>query len=138
MQAEYSKMINYSSDYTWDLLSSQEFLNSNKPLFNYHSANLRLIAPHMNLKLTSLDPFLPTHLNLLRAACSGVTVNHGHCAGTSSLTHCDWHDYPACYNCVLPRSCGPTTLYTRSNVVLKPLNPVMELKPGDKLFSLVL
>lgn len=132
--ADYSKKIYYSSEYTRDLPSSQQFLNTNEPLFNYLSDNLRLISPHMYLKLTSLEPFLPAHLNRLGGAWSGVAVNRGYRAGTSSLTHYDWQDYPASYNCVVPTSHDPTTTYTGANLVLWPLKVVMELKPGDALF----
>lgn len=89
----------------------------------------------MYLKLTSLIPFLPAHLNCLGGgAWSGVAVNCGHRAGTSSFIHYDWQDYSASYNCVVPTFHDLTTTYTTANLVLWPLKVVMELKPGDTLF----
>ncbi|KAG0126664.1 hypothetical protein HOY82DRAFT_542426 [Tuber indicum] len=128
--ADYSPDIFYSREYRNDRPYSQDWLKTNKPLFDYLSHDLRMLDTEMYLKFTSIDRFLPSGLARLAGAWHGVAVNQYMVPGKDiASTHVDWMDYPGGFNAVLPWG-----TYVGGNLVLWPMRIAYELKPGDCLF----
>jgi hypothetical protein len=130
--ADYSPTIFQSSDYRRDHPYSQQFLDTNKPLFQYLSNNLRVLDPEMYCKFTGIDSYLPHGLSRMAGAWHGVAINQNMLpGGKQSTTHQDWQDYYRGYNCVLPWGD-----YTGADLVLYQCRVVYQLRPGDALFFL--
>lgn len=128
--ADYSKTILQSSEYRRDHPQSQQWLQTNQPLFKYLSNTLRMLDPEMYVKFTSVDRYLPPDFQRMAGAWHGVAINENmQPNATRAETHIDWQDYYRAYNAVVPWG-----TFTGGHVVLWQPKVVYELRPGDCLF----
>jgi len=130
--ADYSPTIMKSKEYRQDLPHSQSWLDSNKPLFQKLSNTLRMLDPHMYVKFTSIDKYLPDGYNRMAGAWHGVAINeYMRPQETRGDTHINWQDFPRGYNCVVPWG-----TFTGGAVVLWQAKVIYQLQQGEALFFL--